>query len=203
MHFVMSKRRYDFKKEYRETKSVSVTPSTYTEPNSAAERIRGIYQQTRGSIDRKLAARLWFTFFAPLLPRLAVVNANDYDKFIIRQMLGLAGILRKAGRGDFGHAQKMVNLFVKDQWALNGFASRVEKVLHLPLDRRVLSKLADAPASWAAFKKVRLTPTTRGRVLKDYTDIQDTFRRHWRRVGFFASPLEMEQFIWSRIQHGS
>jgi hypothetical protein len=94
----------------------------------------------------------------------------------------------------------MFNLFLKDHWALNVVPSQSETLLHLPLDRIVLSKLTMIPPPWTAWTKVALTTSTQQQVVGTYLQIQASFRAYWERIApRFTSPIEMEQFIWHRI----
>jgi hypothetical protein len=189
-----------FKADY--LADVDVTAATYTTNLSAVKRIISIYQTTRsGNLGTTLGGQLWTSFFAPLAAQFASFPTTQplYDKFATQQMLTLAALLRQNGRGDFGHAQKMFNLFIKDHWALNAFPVAIELFLHLPLDSRVLAKLTVIPAPWRAFTKVTITPATQPHVLAAYLQIQDAFRAYSIRIHRFTSPIEMEQFIWHRI----
>jgi hypothetical protein len=189
-----------FKADY--LAAVGITPATYTVNISAVQRITGIYQTARtGRLGSALGGHLWTAFFSPLAAGFATLPATRplYDAFATNQILTLAGLLRHHGRGDFGHAQKMFNLFLKDHWALGLFPLTTELVLHLPLDRIVLSKLAAIPAPWSAWTRVATTPATQPHVLATYLQIQDAFRAEWTRIHSFTSPIEMEQFIWHRI----
>lgn len=183
--------------------AVGVTPATYAGQAAAVQRVSDIYQTARtGRLGAAVGMQLWTTFFSPLVPQLAALPATQplYDAFATQHMLMLAALLRQHRRGDFGHAQKMFNLFIKDHWALNVFPAHSEVFLHLPLDRIVLSKLATIPAPWSAWTRVAITPNTQHHVLTTYSQIQTTFRAYWQRIApRFASPLEMEQFIWHRI----
>jgi len=182
--------------------AVGLTPATYPHTQSAISRICGIYQTARtGAFGYALGHHLWTTFFSPLLNQLPQTPATQpvYDPYAVQHMLQLASILREHGRGDFGHAQKMGNLFMKDHWALNAFPAATELVLHLPLDRILLSSLAQVPAAWTAWTRVTITPATQPQILADYLDIQTRFRNHWKRTQRFVSPIEMETFIWLRI----
>jgi hypothetical protein len=182
--------------------AVNITPATYADHVLAMRRICKIYQTARtGKLGDMLGGHLWTSFFSPLAAGFATFPATQplYDNFATNQILTLADLLRHHGRGDFGHVQKMFNLFLKDHWALGMFPITTELVLHLPLDRIVLSKLATIPAPWSAWTKVALTPATQPHVLATYLQIQDAFRAYWTRIHCFASPIEMEQFIWHRI----
>ena len=187
-----------FKADY--LAAVHITPATYTSPASAVRRICDIYQTARtGRLSSALGCHLWTAFFSPLAAGFAALPATRplYDTFAIRQMLTLKGLLRQHGRGDFGHAQKMFNLFLKDHWALGLFSLATELVLHLPLDRIVLSKLAAIPPPWSAWTRVGIAP--QAHVLATYLQIQENFRAEWTRIQSFKSPIEMEQFMWHRI----
>jgi hypothetical protein len=121
-------------------------------------------------------------------------------------MLSLTALLRQNNtRDDFGVAQKMFNLFLKDHWALNVFPAQSEILLHLPLDRRILEHLRDQnrPSPWdGPWTKVTVNPQTQANVLAGYLQIQDTFRAYWAQSHIsacFASPIEMDQMLWHQI----
>lgn len=184
--------------------AVNLTPATYLSAATAAQRIADIYQTARtGRLSTDLAAQLWTGFFDPLAKQFCTlpITQTCYDAFAVAQILNLATHLRQWERGDLGHAQKMFNLFLKDHWALNVVPAPVEVLLHLPIDRTLLTKLAKTPPSWSSWTKVVVTPQTQEEVVEGYNAIQGSFRTYWQRVApRFASPLEMEQFIWSRIE---
>lgn len=190
-----------FKNDYLTT--VGITPATYASGASAADRVCGIYSTARtGRITATVGGQLWISFFAPLVSQLSALPATQagYDLFATNQMLRLAGLLRQRQRGDFGHAQKMFNLFLKDHWALDTLPSQSETLLHLPLDRIVLSKLNTIPPPWTAWTKVVVASNTQQHVVSTYLEIQDSFRAYWQQMTpRFLSPIEMEQFIWHRI----
>jgi hypothetical protein len=155
-----------------------------------------IYSAARtGRISAIVGGQLWISFFAPLVSQFSTLPATQagYDVFATKHMLQLAGLLRQ-------HAQKMFNLFLKDHWALSIVPSQSETLLHLPLDRLVLSKLNTIPPPWSAWTKVVVAPNTQQHVVSTYLQIQGSFRAHWQQIApRFTSPIEMEQFIWHRI----
>jgi hypothetical protein len=70
---------------------------------------------------------LWKRFFGPLrdhFPELPDTRV-EYDPYILQQIGNLARLLRELNLlqrgqlGEFGVAQKMLNLFIKDHWALD------------------------------------------------------------------------------------
>jgi hypothetical protein len=194
------------KAEYLAT--VEITSATYGSATSAVERICEIYHTARkGRLSTAHGTQLWTAFFTPLLRQLSAFPKSQihYDKLAIRRMERLANLLRSNGLGDFGIAQKMYNLFLKDHWALNAFPSQIENLLHLPLDRITLSKFKKPPAPWTAWTKIKITSANRKQVLGAYAQIQKSFRAYWKhlkikRIRRFASPIEMEQFIWHRLE---
>lgn len=173
---------------------------------SAANRIRKIHGTARtGPISTSDGTQLWVSFFAPLLAQIAALPATqtDYDNFAKVQMLNLTTRLQQMQKGDFGHAQKMFNLYLKDCWALNSVPIPLETFLHLPLDRTLLSKIENIPLPWTrSWTKVVVNPNTQQQVVDAYLKIQDLFRAYWQQPHIrrcFASPIEMDQFIWHRI----
>jgi len=129
-----------FKSEY--LADVGITPTTYTTAVTATRQICAIYKARRGSITPQFGGQLWNGFFSPLASQFPALPSTQqqFDTFATTHMLSLAALLRRNNtRDDFGVAQKMFNLFLKDHWALNVFSSQSELLLHLPLDRRVLA----------------------------------------------------------------
>lgn len=193
-----------FKSEY--LTEVGVTRATYTNQILAAKRVCDIHGSARtGRISASDGNQLWVSFFAPLLPQISALPATqaDYDNFTTKQMLQLVTLLQQKQKGDFGHAQKMFNLYLKDCWALNSVPTALETFLHLPLDRTLLSKLLNIPPPWTrAWTKAVVNPMAPQQVVSAYLQIQDLFRAYWRQQHIarcFASPIEMDQFIWHRI----
>jgi hypothetical protein len=183
--------------------SVRISDSTYWDPVTATERIERIYGTARtGRLGKELARRVWDEAVAPLSEDLRSLpeDRRAYDEFIIERIDGVARLLREVGRGDFGHAQKVVNLFLKDRWALEDVAASVEANLHLPLDRVILLRLAARPAEWGSWTKVASTMESRKSVVDGYLRIQHSFRVYWEahRAGF-GSPIEMEAFWWQPV----
>jgi hypothetical protein len=183
-----------------------VNSATYTTVQTAVSRIQELFETARrGKISTAVATHLWTQFFSPHLSQFPTVPLTQqlYDTFATTQILALAGILRQHKRGDFGIAQKMFNLFMKDHWALNTFSPQLEIHLHLPLDRGLIYRVGNMPQSWAAWTKVAVTPTTLQQIVADYLRIQTTYRSYWQRITSatqcFASPLEMEELLWQQI----
>ena len=166
-------------------------------------RVRGMYRTARqGSINDWLGRRLW-TVLEPLhevvrtdaVPR----DQRDYDDLVVDYALAIQESLLPLKRGGFGIGQKLVNLYMKDQWALRRLPEGVEPLLHAPLDRPVLSKLASVPRTWAAWSKVEAQGPAAQEVV-DYLAIQRRFREYCQQPDTpFASTIELEQFIWTRI----
>lgn len=126
-----------------------------------ATRLRGIYRTSRHNISRADAEQLW-PCLLPLRRILqrqdAPMSQDEYDDLVLLCAMGLQRRLYKLGDfWSFGIGQKVVNLFMKDQWAL-GRVDEFEGLLHAPLDRIVLSHVQRrreiAPA-WRAWTKVR------------------------------------------------
>lgn len=183
-----------------------VNAGTYTSWQTAVFQIQGLYiTARRGRLSTSIGAQLWTQFFSPLRVQLGTLPCSQqpYDSFAISQILALAGLLRQHQRGDFGIAQKMFNLFIKDHWALGALPPQSEAFLHLPLDSGIVHKLSHLPSSWSAWTKVVVTPTTQQQIVNDYLQIQATYRNYWQRVNAtvqrFNSPLEMEQLLWQPI----
>src|ERR1700733_2156595 len=166
-----------FKNDY--LAAVGVTQATYTGNQLAAKRICEIYNSARrGKISHVLGSELWTSFFAPLIPQFSELPATQahYDSFATNQMLQLASLLRQRQKGDFGLAHKMLNLFLKDHWALSTLTPHSETLLHLPLDHNLLSKLVTIPPPWATWTKVVVTHSTQEHVVGRYLEIESKFR---------------------------
>jgi hypothetical protein len=188
-----------------------ITADTYANRHSALARIRVLYNSA-GIVVRQgvrlsdeAAGELWKRFFGPLREHFAQLphTRAEYDAYLLQQISVLARLLRELELlqnerlGGFGIAQKMLNLFMKDHWALDAFPKQTQLLLHLPLDLRVLSKLKRRPSTWHAWTRATDTPDHR----RDYQRIQDRFRSEWKRTRIFRSPIEMEQWIWYRIRN--
>jgi hypothetical protein len=185
-----------------------VTPTTYATAATATRQICAIYKARRGSITPQFGGQLWNGFFSPLASQFPALpnTQQQFDTFATTHMLSLTDLLRQNNtRDDFGVAQKMFNLFLKDHWALNVFPAQSEILLHLPLDRRILEHLRDQnrPSPWdGPWTKVTVNPQTQANVLAGYLQIQDTFRAYWAQSHIsacFASPIEMDQMLWHQI----
>src|SRR6266436_5566852 len=125
-----------FKKHYLAT--IGLQPNTYNNQNTAVERIVAIYGSAReGTLRQQTADVRWNEFFDPLRNRFPNVPATQQncDQFAIDKIATLANLLRHHRKGDFGIAQKMFNLFLKDHWALNLIPAPAQSLLHIPLDR--------------------------------------------------------------------
>jgi hypothetical protein len=193
-----------FKSEY--LVDVGITAQTYTVTATAIWRICSIYKTRRGSISNQFGGHLWNGFFSPLASQFhALPNTRHlYDTFATTHMLRLAALLRQnSTRDDFGVAQKMFNLFLKDHWALNVFSPQSELLLHLPLDRIILGHLSsqNRPSPWDGnWTMVTVNPQTQANVLSTYVQIQETFRAYCQHIApRFASPIEMEQMLWHQV----
>ena len=109
-----------FKNDY--LMAVEISEETYNAADTAITRVRAIYRAARkGNLNRQAAKILWQSFFVPLRRQLQQLptSREAYDSFACRRIRKLARLLRKLHRGDFGIAQKMFNLFMKDHWALD------------------------------------------------------------------------------------
>ena len=193
-----------FKSEY--LADVGITPTTYTTAATATRQICAIYKARRGSITFQFGGQLWNGFFSPLASQFPALpnTQQQFDTFATTHMLSLAALLRQNNaRDDFGVAQKMFNLFLKDHWALDVFSPQSELLLHLPLDRRVLEHLKNQnrPSPWDGnWTMVAVNPQTQAHVLGSYLQIQETFRAYCQHIApRFASPIEMDQMLWHQI----
>jgi hypothetical protein len=195
-----------FKSEY--LADAGVTPQTYATTATAITQICEIYRARRGKIKRQFGERLWNDFVSPLASQFPALPSTRhlYDTFATEHMLRLTDLLRQnRSRDDFGVAQKMFNLFLKDHWALNVFSPQSELLLHLPLDCRILKHLRyqNLPSPWnGPWTKVAVNPQTQATVLAGYLQIQNSFRAYQEQeyiAARFASPIEMDQMLWHQI----
>jgi hypothetical protein len=106
------------------------------------------------------------------------------------------------GRWRIGIAQKMLNLLLKELWAWDELDRVVVPSLHAPLDSIVLSRFRGVPTAWQRWTKVTCNKDTFDRIYGDYAVIQQKMRGYHDEVGFFDSVIEMEQFLWHRIDLG-
>jgi hypothetical protein len=180
---------------------VGIGPNTY--PNNAGQRVATIYQTARrGRIAQPLAMQIWHALnptYQHALHGGLPATQPAYDQFVVHNGLAIQAILQAVGRGGFGVGQKIINLFMKDLWGLGIIQMPTEMLLHAPLDRIVLAKVQNVPATWAAWSRVVAAgpgaPET-----NDYLAIQQTIRAfHGACPIAFPSVIQMEQFIWHRI----
>src|ERR1700722_19311305 len=172
-----------FKQDYAAAveRTAALQPATYGNPATALYRIQRLYGAARlGNLGRNLGTRFWDTFFNPLRNQFTALPATQqgYDNFAIQEMRSLAQVLRQHNRGDFGIAQKMFNLFLKDHWSLSLIPPQSEPLLHIPLDRQILAKLRQLPPTWKSWTKAVEDTQT----LNDYLGIQQSFRNYWHHV---------------------
>lgn len=180
---------------------VGINPSTY--PTNAEARISKIYQTARrGTLGLPVASRIWKNLeplYQQSIKMKLPTNQSDYDQLVVQYAFGIGNLLHTAGRGGFGIGQKIVNLFMKDLWALGIVLPPTEHLLHAPLDRIVLSKLRTVPSTWSAWTKV-IASHTSSPAVADYLYIQKSIRTFHSSCPIpFPSVIQMEQFIWHRI----
>jgi hypothetical protein len=167
-------------------------------------RIAAIYGTARrGRLAHASAAQLWQNHFNGIHSLIVdggrPVDQAGFDTWWTGEALRLAGTLRDQRKGDFGIAQKMINLFLKDLWAFGLIPTPDEKLLHAPIDRRVLAQFTDPPATWNSWTKASASSSSCP-ALSDYFLLQQALRDHWRRSPIvFPSVIQMEQFFWHTI----
>ena len=180
---------------------VGIGPNTY--PLNSNQRVAEIYQTARrGRIAPPLAMQIYH-LLAPIrqqaLQGRLPATQPAYDQFVVKTGLAIQAVLQAAGRGGFGIGQKIVNIFMKDLWSLGTIRLPVETVLHAPLDRIVLAKIKNLPATWAAWTRV-VAAAPNAPAVKDYLAIQQQIRAFHAACPIpFPSVIQMEQFIWHRI----
>jgi len=173
-------------------------------PKNPGTRIAEIYGTARkGRINLTFAMRIW-THHLSLLHAQTVagmlpVIQKDYDDLIVGVALKLEATLSAGGKGGFGIAQKIVNLFMKDLWAFGVIAMPTEILLHAPIDRGVLGRFKKVPPPWAAWTRV-VAGTRASATIKDYLSLQDQLRNLWSPSPIpFPSLIQMDQFLWHQI----
>jgi hypothetical protein len=182
-------------------RDVRIGKATY--PIGAIQRIKDIYKQARrGGCDQALANQIWGRL-RPIYRQATngklPTNQAAFDQFVVRNAFRMQAVLQNARRGGFGIGQKIVNLFLKDLWALDVIRMPVEQFLHAPIDRRVWQKLSNPPPTWEAWTKVYAQRRNSKEVL-DYLNMQRDLRSFQRTSPIrFPSLIQMEQFIWHRI----
>lgn len=173
-------------------------------PDSPARRIAGIYGTARrGRISTAFATNLWKKHFEGIhalatMGKLPTTHIA-FDEWLVSEALRLASLLRNNGKGDFGIAQKMMNLFLKDLWGFGVIETAIETLLHAPIDRRVLTKFSVVPTSWNPWTKAEATSKA-SKTVKDYLLLQKGLRdlRNTSPIPF-PSVIQMEQFLWHPI----
>lgn len=177
-------------------------------PNNPAHRIQSIYRTVRlGQINNAFAMQLWNAHLQPVHSGLTTLPTNQaaFDNFIVQTALAVEGTLNAAGKGGFGVAQKIINLFMKDVWAFHLTPLAADPFLHVPIDCGVLGKLRTIPVTWktwtGAVAGISTAPT-----VNDYLAIQASFRSFLAAPTgsgasrpIFASVIEMDQFLWHKI----
>jgi len=164
----------------------------------AVRRVQELFKSgRRGSISRELAAEMWLDVLSPMRTHIdsSTFASNAYHEFVSATIHDMAAVLRNRVTGNLGYAQKIVNLFMKDQWALGRLDERIELELHVPIDKRILDQFNRQWEPWMSWTRVALTE----QALCDYFSIQEYVREHWRWGGVFASPIEMEHYWWRGI----
>lgn len=162
-------------------------------------RLRGIYRTSRHNLSLDAAGELWDCLL-PLrrvLATLAVPQAQAaYDETQLSCALDVEQRLRLLGcYGSFGIAQKLVNLYMKDQWAL-GRVNGYEDHLHAPLDRIVLNwipgRRSIAP-TWNAWTKVNAEDRN-AEAVQEYLRLQRFIREEAAALAMPA--IRLEQQVW-------
>ncbi len=179
-----------------------------TYPNNCGRRVAEIYLTARhGGIAQPLANLIW-QHILPIYNSVqnhTLPNQRDaYDQLVINAALKIQGTLQaQKRRGGFGIGQKIVNLFMKDLWALRIILPPHEQLLHAPLDRIVLAKLRNVPHTWNARTKV-VANGPNAREIADYRSIQQQFRDFHATCPIpFQSVIQMEQFIWHKYNEAN
>ncbi len=173
-------------------------------PAAPGPRVAAIYGTARrGRITHVFAAQLWQNHLNGIHSFISggklPATQPAFDNWWTEEALKLAVTLRNHGKGDFGIAQKMLNLFLKDLWAFGVIRTPFETFLHAPIDRRVLAKFAAPPATWNPWTKAAAS-TGACPTVCDYFLLQRAMCHYWRTSPIrFPSVIQMEQFFWHSI----
>lgn len=188
---------------------VRISDRTYKNLNSIQGRIEAI----TGTFMRVLTGRRWLDdnlkrkeienltqYIAENLV-LPIINSpelwqdeNKYSlwhKNVIEQVIGNCPMTWNDGNClTVGMAQKIVNLFTKDLWALDIFPSNYETFLHVVLDRIVLNEMGYKIA-WTQINDYQ-----------DYKSYQFKFKEHVKTQNMHhkqsLNPIEFENIVWLR-----
>jgi hypothetical protein len=173
-------------------------------PNDPVIRIRDASGSSRrGTIGYELAEEIWKQHLSQIYRRInngtLPTSPMHFDDFVVNAALGVEGLLMSRDKGYFGKAQKIVNLFFKDLWALRIIPDESEPLLHAPLDRSVLSKFKWLPPvckPWTKAKGLSSGSTT----VNAYLSMQNRLRESLcTPLNPFPSVIQMEQFLWHQI----
>lgn len=124
---------------------------------------------------------------------------GDFDDLIVNTALKIESTLKAIGKGGFGVAQKIVNLFLKDLWAFGIIRTPFETLLHAPIDRGLLGRFKTVPPMWVAWTKA-VAGKPRSKTVKHYRSLQDQLRVLWSTSPIkFPSVIQMDQFLWHQI----
>jgi hypothetical protein len=181
---------------------IGLHPNPY--PAAPESRIPAIYGTARrGRISNAFAAQFWQNHFNGINSLIVggslPAAQSSFDSWWSDEALKLTASLRAQGKGDFGVAQKMMNLLLKDLWAFGLIRMPIEEHLHAPIDRRVLAKFSVTPTTWNPWTKASAY-TSACPTDGDYLQLQQARRDYWRSSPIvFPSVIQMEQFSWHSI----
>jgi hypothetical protein len=171
-------------------------------PHGPEARIRQMFGTCRrGSISYGFALEIWDRHLIRLHDVVGTLPATQsaYDDLVVEAAVGIGGWLSTSKRGDFGIAQKIVNLFMKDLWAFGIIRLPSEIFLHAPIDRRVLGKFKTVPTAWNPWTKA-VARSSGCPTITGYLRLQEQLRDLWRTPPIrFPSVIQMEQFLWHQI----
>lgn len=177
-------------------------PIPYSEPQRAIRRLQSICRTSRRNIVFPWAQNLWEEFFNNLwndrqnIPE----QQEEFDNWHKDRVNVLASLLQIGNNWPLGLAQKMLNLFLKDLWAWDEINNNQALNLHAPLDRIILSHIKNIPESWKNWTKVFCNEHDFENKYSEYLRIQSILRNYWRNINRFSSLIEMEQFLWHKIE---
>jgi hypothetical protein len=192
-----------FRKQY--LANIGLTADPY--PINPEKRIQQIHGTSRKKISRPVANKIWDPNLKDIYGKKISLPTSQpaFDDFIVDTALKIYGSLPVSKGKTFGVAQKVINLFLKDLWALGLIPPKTEPFLHIPIDRGVLDKLKKVPLTWKAWTKAHATNSS-CLAVSEYLDIQKTYRDFLANPAapgmhppIFKTVIELDQFLWHRI----
>ena len=131
------------------------------------------------------------------------VRLSDFDLWMLMLIVALARRINRSmlsRKKALGIAQKVVNLTIKDHWALGRVNKQMHGVLHIPLDRGSLlhiSRKRLTSSQWKSWTLVALDAHN----CVEYLRIQKCFRIFFQSSTPFQSTMELDQVWWATMSY--